>query len=188
MFNNEPTIFPQEENLISFPGAIALIWSSVATLQRLNTYFALKHKVEVFYSTWNEVYQSTQMLTYHQQTWVPSLTFHQKALQMRHLHCSTLDSILMYEKEWIWNCLCIHYFHCLQICLLFNLTWSLYSLHPNHLVDHPLFDQELLCSTMDSILKWKGIFIKFIMQLSLLFNLTWSFISLLLPQCIQITM
>ena len=105
----------------------------------------------------------------------------------KYLHCCTLDSILIYEKERVWNCLCTHYFHFLQLCLLFNLNWSLF-LHPNHHVDHPLFDQELHCSTMDSILKWKGIFIKFIMQLSLLFNLTWSFISLLLPQCIQITM
>ena len=105
----------------------------------------------------------------------------------KYLHCCTLDSILIYEKERVWNCLCTHYFHFLQLCLLFNLNWSLF-LHPNNHVDHPLFEQELHCSTMDSILKWKGIFIKFIMQLSLLFNLTWSFISLLLPQCIQITM
>ena len=107
MFNNEPNIFPQEENLISFPGAIALIWSSVATLQRLNTYFALKHKVEVFYSTWNEVYQSTQMLTYHQQTWVPCLTFHQKALQMRlhlqHFNFCNLSSHSKLSAPWCYK-------------------------------------------------------------------------------------
>ena len=29
----------------------------------------------------------------------------------KYLHCCTLDSILIYEKERVWNCLCTHYFH-----------------------------------------------------------------------------
>ena len=39
MVINEPNTVPREENSISFPGGPALIWSSVATLQRLHTQF-----------------------------------------------------------------------------------------------------------------------------------------------------
>ena len=37
----------------------------------------------------------------------------------KELHCRTLDSILIYEKEWIWNFLCTqHFFFCSFVCYL----------------------------------------------------------------------